>query len=204
MALWTERVVPRIANRFLDTGHVRAVRERVCAGLAGDVLEVGFGSGLNVPHYPPAVRSVAAVEPSDLGWRLAGPRVTASEVPVVRAGLDGQSLPFESGSFDAALSTFTLCTIPDAPRALAEVRRVLRPGGALHFVEHGRAPEERVRRWQARLNPINRRIAGGCHLDRPIDSLLISAGFALEQLDNSYAKGDPKPFGYLSEGVARR
>ena len=204
MGLWTERVVPRIANRFLDNAHVRAVRERVCAGLSGEVLEIGFGSGLNVPHYPPAVRSVAAVEPSELGWRLAGPRVTASEVPVVRSGLDGQSLPFESGSFDAALSTFTLCTIPDATQALAEVRRVLRPGGALHFVEHGRAPEERVRRWQARLNPVNRRIAGGCHLDRPIDTLLTGAGFVLERLDNSYAKGDPKPFGYLYEGVARR
>ncbi len=203
MGVYGEQVLPRIIDVACNMKAAGPQRRRVCEGLAGEVVEIGFGSGLNVPHYPPAVRSVAAVEPSDLGWRLAGPRLTASEVPIVRAGLDGQSLPFESGSFDAALSTFTLCTIPDAPRALAEVRRVLRPGGALHFGEHGRAPEQGVRRWQARLDPINCRIAGGCHLDRPIDRLLTGAGFVLEQLDNSYAKGDRKPFGYLYEGVAR-
>ena len=109
-------------------------------GLEGEVVEIGFGSGLNVPFYPNGVTRVRAVEPADLGWKLAEKRLGATLVPVERAGLDGQSLPFEDGSFDSALSTWTMCTIPDLPSALAELRRVLKPGGTLHFVEHGLAP----------------------------------------------------------------
>lgn len=202
MGVWGKQVVPRIANKTLDTEVVRGIRERVCAGLSGEVLEIGFGSGLNVPHYPDAVVRVAAVEPSDLGWRLAGERLAASAVPVQRSGLDGQALPFADRSFDAALSTFTLCTIPDVQAALREVRRVLRPGGLLHFVEHGRAPDEGVRRWQRWLEPVNKRVAGGCHLARPIDELLTAAGFTLTRLDRSYLPKEPRPFASLYEGVA--
>lgn len=203
MGLWTEQVVPRVADRTLDSAQLRAVRARVCAGLGGELLEIGFGSGLNVPHYPAAVSRVTAVEPSDVGWRLAAARVGGAAVPVQRAGLDGQSLPFADDAFDAALSTFTLCTIPDPVAALREVRRVLRPGGALHFVEHGRAPDPAVRRWQERIEPVQRRVAGGCHLTRPVDELLIGAGFVLERLDRQYLPGQPRPFAALYEGVAR-
>ena len=202
MGVWSQQVVPRIANRTLGTAQVAEIRARVCAGLTGEVLEIGFGSGLNVPHYPAQVTRVAAVEPSDVGWRLAAERLAAAAVPVQRSGLDGQALPFADASFDAALSTFTLCTIPDASAALREVRRVLRPSGALHFVEHGRAPDDGVHRWQRRLEPVNRRLAAGCHLARPVDELLRAAGFTITRLERYYAPGEPRAFASLYEGVA--
>jgi ubiquinone/menaquinone biosynthesis C-methylase UbiE len=204
MGFYAERVVPRIVNVACGTKAVEPLRRRVCEGLEGEVVEIGFGSGHNVPFYPKAVSGVAAVEPSDVGWRLAGQRIKAARVPVQRAGLDGQSLPFEDNSFDAALSTWTLCTIPDADAALREVRRVLKPGGTLHFLEHGLAPEEdgNVRRWQQRLEPMEKRLFNGCHLTRPIVDILKTAGFAITGLDVFYEKGAPKPMGAASLGTA--
>ena len=128
MGFYERQVLPRVLNVACGTKMVEPLRRRVCDGLAGDVVEIGFGSGLNIPFYPAAVTRVAAVEPSDLGWQLAGQRLKAASLPVQRSGLDGQSLPFEDDSYDAALSTWTLCTIPDADAALREVRRVLKPG----------------------------------------------------------------------------
>ena len=202
MGFYDRRVLPRILNSVCDTRTVEPLRRRVCAGLAGDVVEIGFGSGLNVPYYPAAVTRVAAVEPSDLSWQLAGQRLQAAGVPVQRSGLDGQSLPFEDASYDAALSTWTLCTIPDAAAALREVRRVLKPGGALHFLEHGLAPDENVRRWQRRLDPLEQRVFGGCRLTRSIADMLISAGFTIRELDVFYEKGAPKFAGADSLGTA--
>ena len=129
MGVWVEQVVPRITNKTLDTELVREIRARVCAGLAGEVLEVGFGSGLNVPHYPAAVVRVAAVEPSDLGWRLAGERLAATSVPVQRSGLDGQALPFPDDSFDMAVMALVIHFVSDPTKAVVEMERVLRPGG---------------------------------------------------------------------------
>ncbi|MFF1867622.1 class I SAM-dependent methyltransferase [Streptomyces sp. CB03911] len=202
MGFYTTQVVPRIINVACGMKEADPLRRRVCDGLAGEVVEIGFGSGLNVPFYPATITRVSAVEPSDLGWRLAGRRLAATRIPVQRTGLDGQSLLYPDDSFDAALSTWTLCTIPDAGAALHELRRVLKPGAALHFVEHGLAPDESVRRWQHRLDPVQQRLFGGCHLTRPIVDLLTDAGFTVTELDVFYEKGAPKVMAADSLGVA--
>lgn len=202
MGLYTEHVLPRIINVACGMKATEPLRQRVCEGLHGRIVEVGFGSGLNVPFYPAEVTEVAAIEPAETGWKLAGKRVAATKAPVERLGLDGESLPLPADSCDAALSTWTLCTIPDVGAALREIRRVLKPGGTLHFLEHGLAPDENVRRWQHRLEPIQKRLFGGCHLTRPIVDLLTNAGFTVTQVDVFYEQGAPKPLGADSLGVA--
>lgn len=194
--------MPRIIDVACGMRANNPQRERACAGLHGRVVEIGFGSGLNVPFYPAAVGSVSAVEPADLGWRLASRRLASATVPIERAGLDGQALPFADDSFDCALSTWTMCTIPDIAAALAELRRVLTPGGTLHFVEHGLAPDAPVQRWQNRLNPVQKTVAGGCNLNRDIRGLVEAAGYEIRDIDVFYAKDTPKILGALSLGVA--
>jgi ubiquinone/menaquinone biosynthesis C-methylase UbiE len=203
MGFYEQRVLPRLIDKACGMKMGRPLRERVCAGLTGDVIELGFGSGHNVEFYPKAVTQVSAVEPSDLAWKLAGERVGAAPIPIERAGLDGQSLPFPDNSFDNALSTWTMCTIPDTEAALGELRRVLKPGGTLHFLEHGLAPDERVQRWQYRLDPLERRLAGGCSFTRQIVVMLTDGGFTVTDLDVFYEKGAPKFAGADSLGIAR-
>ena len=202
MGFYSDRIVPRLVDISCGMKFTEPTRRRVCSGLHGRVVEIGFGSGLNVPFYPAAVDSVSAVEPADLGWKLASKRLSASTTPVERSGLDGQSLPFPDNSFDTALSTWTMCTIPDVDAALREVRRVLKPGGTLHFVEHGLAPDAGVQRWQRRLEPIQKAVAGGCHLTRDIPTLVTNAGFDVRDLDRFYEKSAPKIVGAYSLGVA--
>jgi ubiquinone/menaquinone biosynthesis C-methylase UbiE len=204
MGFYYENVLPRVLNKAMDTKVERATRARVCEGLRGEVVEIGFGSGLNVTHYPPEVTKVVAIEPSALSMQLARPRIATSSVHVELGGLDGQRLDLPSEQYDAVLSTWTLCTIPDLASALAEVRRVLKPGGEFHFVEHGHAPDANVVRWQERLEPLNKRIVNGCHLTRTISDEISRSGFVIEQLDNYYSKGAPKPWGYTYEGRARK
>ncbi|MGH2883937.1 MAG: class I SAM-dependent methyltransferase [Solirubrobacteraceae bacterium] len=202
MAIYREQVLPRVINVACGMKGTNPLRRRVCEGLHGHLVEVGFGSGLNVPFYPAAVTGVAAIEPADVGWNLARDRIAATTVPVQRFGLDGQSLPLADDSYDVGLTTWTLCTIPDVAAALRELQRVLKPGGSLHFVEHGLAPDEHVRRWQYRLEPMQKRLFGGCHLTRPIADLLKDAGFAITELDVFYEQGTPKPMGADSLGIA--
>jgi ubiquinone/menaquinone biosynthesis C-methylase UbiE len=203
VGFYGDEILPRAVDVLLGGREFSRLRARVAAELEGEVLEVGFGSGRNVPHYPPALKRVRAVDPATVGRKLAAKRVAASPVPVEYVGLDGEELPLEDESVDHVLTTWTLCTIPDVPRALAEIRRVLRPRGALHFLEHGRSPDPKVVRWQDRLTPIQRRIAGGCHLNRPVDRLVLDAGLEVTRLDNYYMRG-PKPLGYMFEGVATK
>jgi ubiquinone/menaquinone biosynthesis C-methylase UbiE len=202
MSFYGERVLPHVINVVMNTKQTRLIRQRVCADLAGDVVEIGFGTGHNLPYLPDAVRSLRAVEPAGLGVQLAKERIAAAGVPVQVVGLDGQALPIEDASADAVLCTWSLCTIPDPVAAVREMRRVLRPGGRVHFVEHGRAPDESVRRWQDRLNGIQKRMAGGRHLNRDIPAILQAGGMQIAELQTFYGKGEPKPYGFLYEGRA--
>ena len=199
---WREHVVPRLVDKLCSTPVEMEARERVCADLAGDVLEIGFGSGRNLTVLPPAVTSIAAVDPSGVGWKLAAERIAESTVPVRRAGLDGQRLDLPDASVDAVLVTWSLCTIPDPGAALREAKRVLKPGGTLHFVEHGLAPDDGVVKWQRRMEPVQKRLGGGCHLTRRPDLLLADAGFTVAKLDRYYARKTPRVVGATYEGVA--
>jgi ubiquinone/menaquinone biosynthesis C-methylase UbiE len=201
MGFYSDQILPRITNVLMASKEFEPIRARVAQDLAGEVIEIGFGSGLNVAHYPRVVRRVQAVDPAALGRRLAAKRLANCPVPVEFIGTDGEQLPVETGSVDHVLTTWTLCTIPHPERALAEIHRVLGAGGKFHFVEHGRSPEPKEARWQDRLTPIQRRVAGGCHLNRPIRDLIVAAGFELTTMDNYYVSG-PKPLGYMYEGVA--
>lgn len=202
MAFYRTKVLPRLQDKAMNRPAVRDVRSRVCARIGGEVVELGFGTGLNAPHYPEGVDRVLAVEPSALCMRIAQPRIEAAGPDVELAGLDGQRLDVPTDSVDAVLSTWTLCTIPDLNAALGEVRRVLKPGGTLVFVEHGHAPDEKVARWQRRLEPVSKRVFGGCHLTRDIAGEVEAAGLAIDELDTYYADHDPKPFAFTYEGRA--
>jgi len=202
MGFYGNRVAPRIINLTCGHSATAPLRQRVCADLSGEVIEIGFGSGLNIPFYPASVTSIAAVEPSDLGWELATERLGTALVPIERSALDGQRLPFADNTFDAALSTWTLCSIPDAAAALLEIHRVLRPGAAFHFAEHGLAPDERVRRRQYRLEFLHRALFGGCHLTRPITDLIVAAGFTLTEIDVFYEEAAAQYAAAMSLGTA--
>lgn len=201
MGFYRERILPHLVEVACGSPEMARWRARVVEGLAGTVVEIGFGSGLNVPVYPPEVDEVLAVEPALRARQLAQPRIDASPVSIVHVGLDGQQLPLADASCDGALSTFTLCTIPDVEAALAELRRVLRPGGALHFLEHGLAPDSAVAGWQRRIEPVQKRLADGCHLTRDPVALLTSAGFDVQRHESRYAKG-PRPWTWMTEGIA--
>ena len=205
MGVWAERVVPRLTDAALDNAEIGELRSVACLGLHGRVLEIGFGSGLNLPHCPPGVASVSEGERTDAAWARARRRRADSAVPVERIGLDGQRIEAEDASYDAALSTFTLCTIPDAAAALAEICRVLRPGGMFHFLEHGLAPDAPVAVWQRRLDPLQGLVFAGCHLTRDMPALVVDAGLEMTLLEQRYLPGPrigrPWTYGYLGRAV---
>jgi ubiquinone/menaquinone biosynthesis C-methylase UbiE len=203
MGFYDDQILPRIINVMLGSKAMGKLRSRALEGLSGTVVEIGFGSGTNVPYYPAAVERVLAVDPSELGRKLAAKRLAASTVPVEFAGLDGSALAVDGGSADAVLSTWTLCTIPDVETALHEVRRVLKPGGRLYFLEHGLSDDPKVAKRQRQFDGLQQKIAGGCHLDRDHAALIAGSGLDIEQLDTFYIPG-PKAMGYMYAGTAIR
>lgn len=204
MGLYNDRVVPHLIDALLGARALRPLRARAAAGLSGEVLEIGFGTGRNLDVYPDEVRRVLAVDPQPEARRMAAPRVATARVPVSYVELgEGETLTLDDASVDHALTTFTLCSVADAAVSLGEVRRVLRPRGRLHLLEHGRSPERRVARWQDRLTPVQRRLVGGCHLNRPIERLLAEAGFEVTAMRQYYLRG-PRSSAYIYEGVATR
>lgn len=197
MGFYSTHIVPRFIDKALGTPAMQEGRNAVAAGLSGTVLEIGFGSGLNVASYPPEIELVYAVEPALTARKIAVPRIAASPIPIQYAGLHGETVALDDNSCDGALCTFTLCTIPGVEQALAELRRVLKPGGRFHFLEHGLAPDAKTQTWQRRLDPLEKRLADGCHLTRDPVELVKAAGFELEFVHSEYTKG-PKPWVFMT------
>lgn len=202
MSLYRRHILPHLLHMAMRQEILVPFRRRVISAAEGRVLEVGIGSGLNLPLYGASVRTVIGLEPSPELLHMARARATAATVPVELLEASAEAVPLDDASVDTVVTTWTLCTIPDAPAALAELKRVLRPGGALLFVEHGRAPEPGVARWQDRLDPVWRRVAGGCHLNRKIDDLISGSGFRIDALAHVRLPG-PRTHTFLYEGRAR-
>lgn len=203
MNIYEKYVLPRLIDLVMRNKADTRERARFIPLASGTVMEVGIGSGLNVPFYGPKVEKLYAVDPSLELWKLARRRVKGATFPIEFIALSAESIPLEDAAVDAVVTTWTLCSIPDAAKALTEMRRVLKPQGHLVFVEHGRAPDARVLLWQNRLNPAWKRVAGGCNLNRKIDDLITDAGFRLRQIETAYSSG-PKPMAYLYKGIAQR
>jgi ubiquinone/menaquinone biosynthesis C-methylase UbiE len=201
MNFYDRRILPHILNFVMRQEALMPFRQRVIGAARGRVLEFGAGSGLNLPLYGGAVTSVTAVEPSPVLLDMARNRAASAVVPVELIEASAETLPVETASLDTIVTTWTLCTIPDAVQALREARRVLKPDGILLFVEHGRAPEPGIVRWQDRLDRPWGVIAGGCHINRRIDAMILAAGFRIEHLAHDRMPG-PRTHNYLYEGKA--
>lgn len=185
-----ERVIfPRLMHVVMRFGQLPEYRRRIVPAAEGRVLEVGIGSGLNAPLYTDRVSEVIGLDPHETLNRMAKARVAGAPVPISVLNGSAEDMPLDDDSFDTVVMTWTLCSIADPVRALREMRRVLRPGGQLLFIEHGTAPDAAVARWQDRLTPAWKRIAGGCHLNRPMDRLIREGGFALSELETGYLEG---------------
>lgn len=202
MSFYRDRVLPWLIHLAMRSGDLVEYRRRVVGAAEGRVLEIGVGSGLNLPFYGDRVERIFGLEPSPRLLAMAGERRADAACPAALLEGSAEAIPLEDASVDTVVSTWTLCTIPGAERALGEMRRVLRGGGRLLFVEHGRAPDPGVERWQDRLDPWWQLCSGGCHLNRPIAAMIENGGFRIERLETGYARG-PKVTAFMYEGGAR-
>ena len=203
MGFYNRWILPQVIEVAMRQKNFAPFRQRTAGAARGRVLEIGIGSGLNLSSFPSNIESVCGVDPSAELLAKAGDRVASVRFPVRLLEASSEKLPLEDRSFDTVVITFTLCSIPDVGAALLEIRRVLKPEGALLFAEHGRAPDPDVIRWQDRITPVWKRIGGGCHLNRKIDDLVQGAGFRIERLSAGYQKFAPRPFSFFYEGSAR-
>ena len=201
MAFYKDRVLPRLIDMAMRNRELATYRERVLSAAEGRVLEIGIGSGINLPFYGSRVTQVIGLDPAPQLLAMTRAKSQGCSSPLELVEGSAEAIPANLQGFDTIVTTWTLCSIPQASRALAEMRRVLKPGGQLLFVEHGRAPEASVRKWQDRLTPVWKRIGGGCHLNRPIRELVEDAGFSIDRLQTGYMKG-PKPMTFIYEGRA--
>ena len=201
MSFYERRVLPHLIDWAMGLGRTAPYRQRMAARAQGAVLEVGIGSGVNLPFYTSRVKRIYGVDPSPELLRIAGRRARDAPFPVELLRGSAEALPLENARVDTVVTTCTLCSVANAPRALAEMQRVLKDGGELLFVEHGRAPDPVIARWQDRLTPVWKHLAGGCHLNREPDKLIAAAGFRIEELDAGYAPG-PRVVTYCYEGIA--
>lgn len=204
MGFYRSRIFPRLMNRMMSTGPEAPHRETTLAGVSGKILEIGFGTGLNLPHYPPAVREIVAIDPNAGMRAIADRNIAASRLKVDLRVESVEHLPFDDNTFDSVVCTWTLCSVHDPERALAEIDRVLKPGGRFFFVEHGLSREPRVQRWQHRLTPLQRRMADNCHLDRNFREIVASVDWIVESMKEFHVEKTPKTFGYMYQGVVRK
>jgi ubiquinone/menaquinone biosynthesis C-methylase UbiE len=201
MGIYSRYVLPRLTHLSMRQAQLRAYRERVVGGATGRVLEIGFGSGLNLPYYNETVDEIIDIDSSPGMLALAERSVASSPRKVTLIARSAHDLPLDDKSIDTIVVTWSLCSIVDVRRALMEARRVLRPDGQMRFVEHGQTPDPKVAIWQDRLTPLWRRCAGGCHLNRKMDDLVRGAGFQLPELTTGYARG-PRAMTFMYEGKA--
>jgi ubiquinone/menaquinone biosynthesis C-methylase UbiE len=204
MNFFSQVVVPRLCDIVLNNSLVNRHRRALLAHAYGDVLEIGFGTGLNLPYYPKAVRKLTAVDPNPGMHRLAQKRIKQARTQIDQHVLDGERLPFEDGRFDCAVSTFTLCSIEDVAQALREVYRVLKSGGTFLFLEHGLSRDPSVQKWQHRLNGLHVHLANGCHLDRDIKALITAQPFHSIEIEEFYMPRKPMTHGFLYQGIAAK
>ena len=204
MGFYANHLFPHLMDWAMGSPRIQEQRALALGPAHGEALEIGFGTGLNLPHYPNAVTALTAVDPATLLPKTIARRIAAAGRPVTLTHLNAEQLPFPDRRFDCVVSTWTLCTIPDALAALREVGRVLKPQGQFVFLEHGRSSDARVATWQDRLNPLQRIIACGCNLNRPIDALILQAGLNLYSLERYVMPGVPRIAGEMYRGIATR
>ena len=202
MGFYSRVIFPRLVDFVMRGPHLTELRKALLAGASGEILEIGFGSGLNLPHYPPAVRKLTAIDANPGMSALAQKRIAVSSIKVDQRVLDAERLPFAQRSFDTVVSTWTLCSIADIDQALREIHRVLKPEGRFLFIEHGLSAEPAIQKWQHRLTPLQKKMADGCHLDRDIAAIIARNGFKIAHLDRFYMKGAPRIAGFTYQGAA--
>ena len=205
MGFYAKHICPRLLELALGSPQMGKYRRRALEAAYGKTLEIGFGTGLNLPYYPQTVTQITALDPENMLEKRVAERIKQSPIPVNFVQLDASGrLPFDDASFDSVITTFTLCSIDRVSAALAEMYRVLKPEGAYLFFEHGRSRDAKTAHWQDRFNPIQNVIACGCHINRPMDSLITSAGFQIETLEEFLMPKTPKIMAAMYKGIARR